>query len=506
MVIFFSKTFVINKALELVKLKFFGFISSALYYHTAVFAADYNRNIIDYHQILTNGDSVTNSTVVSSGRLTLYSGAKSNGINIESDGIMEVNKNATDKSSIIHTGGIQYVDGFSLNTTIYGEQKISGSVEGTLIKGGYQSVYGSAQAINTTLSNGGVQYVAGIAKDTIIESGQQYIQSGGKGSDTTINNGGIQNVEGGSVTNTTINDGGTQNVTGGSVTNTIINDGGTQNVDGGTATDTTINYGGIQNVNGGIVTNTTINEVGEMYAWGGSVSNTIVNGGYLDVGGSSTIIKNTVVNNGGYVNVLDGKVKNVEVSGQNASLYIGPAGYNMKPVISGAITASDRGYIFLGYGADSSGADITLNSDAFLQLNNAGMCTTDCLYTLNSLALSGGRVFHTNGGWNTLNLSSLSGNGDFYMYTEVASGKGDLLNVTGNATGAFRLFVQDSGVSPTSDDSLLLVKTGGGDAVFTLGNKGGIVELGTWEYRLKENNSGSWLLSPELKPVPQPDP
>ncbi|SUG13391.1 Putative ATP-binding component of a transportsystem and adhesin protein [Salmonella enterica subsp. arizonae] len=209
------------------KLKFFGFISSALYYHTAVFAADYNRNIIDYHQILTNGDSVTNSTVVSSGRLTLYSGAKSNGINIESDGIMEVNKNATDKSSIIHTGGIQYVDGFSLNTTIYGEQKISGSVEGTLIKGGYQSVYGSAQAINTTLSNGGVQYVAGIAKDTIIESGQQYIQSGGKGSDTTINNGGIQNVEGGSVTNTTINDGGTQNVTGGSVTNTIINDGGT---------------------------------------------------------------------------------------------------------------------------------------------------------------------------------------------------------------------------------------------------------------------------------------
>ncbi|ELM1619010.1 TPA: autotransporter outer membrane beta-barrel domain-containing protein [Salmonella enterica] len=54
------------------------------------------------------------------------------------------------------------------------------------------------------------------------------------------------------------------------------------------------------------------------------------------------------------------------------------------------------------------------------------------------------------------------------MHTEVASGKGDLFNITGNATGSFRLFVQDSGVSPTSDDSLLLVKTRGGDAAFIL--------------------------------------
>ncbi|EOF6273449.1 pertactin-like passenger domain-containing protein [Salmonella enterica] len=152
---------------------------------------------------------------------------------------------------------------------------------------------------------------------------------------------------------------------------------------------------------------------------------------------------------------------------------------------------------------------MTVNNGASLQLNNAGACTTNCLYTLNSLVLSGGSVARYNSppgtstGWNTLNLSSLAGNGDFYMHTEVASGKGDLLNITGNATGSFRLFVQDSGVSPTSDDSLLLVKTGGGDAVFTLGNKGGLVELGTWEYRLKENNSGSWLLSPDLRPHSQ---
>ncbi|SUG51071.1 Pertactin [Salmonella enterica subsp. arizonae] len=39
--------------------------------------------------------------------------------------------------------------------------------------------------------------------------------------------------------------------------------------------------------------------------------------------------------------------------------------------------------------------------------------------------------------------------GDFYMYTEVASGKGDLLNVTGNATGAFRVVC--SGLRSQSD-------------------------------------------------------
>ncbi|EHO4505538.1 pertactin family autotransporter, partial [Salmonella enterica] len=218
----------------------------------------------------------------------------------------------------------------------------------------------------------------------------------------------------------------------------------------------------------------------------------------------------TNTTNMGYMSVNSGTVKNVDVSGQNAHLTLFAVDWKESPVITGDITVSDKGRIVLSYGVNSSGADMTVNNGASLQLNNAGACTTNCLYTLNSLALSGGSValynspLGTSTGWNTLNLSSLAGNGDFYMHTEVASGKGDLLNITGNATGSFRLFVQDSGVSPTSDDSLLLVKTGGGDAVFTLGNKGGFVELGTWEYRLKENN-GSWLLSQELSEKPQPD-
>ncbi|EAZ9069955.1 autotransporter outer membrane beta-barrel domain-containing protein, partial [Salmonella enterica] len=436
----------------------------------------------------------------------------------------------------------------------------------TIFFGGFQEVY-DGSVTNTRIDNSGVQWVRGgtVTGTTINNGGRQDVMKSGTVTDTIINDGGSQSVNGGSATGTIINNGGTQNLSSGSVTDTIINNGGTQNVEGGSVTDTIIYNRGTQYVTGGSVTGTIINDGGDLYAHGGSVSNTVINGGLLDAAGLSTVIKNTVVNNDGHFEVLNGNitdttinngsqnirgntlvsgtvinnggrlavfdnsvatdttvthggavyvysgtVNNVDVSGQDAGLYLEPARNNMKPVITGDITISDKGRIVLSYGADSSGADMTVSNDASLQLNNAGACTTNCLYTLNSLALSGGSVALYNTppgastGWNTLNLSSLSGNGDFYMHTEVASGKGDLLNITGNATGSFRLFVQDSGVSPTSDDSLLLVKTGGGGAVFTLGNKGGLVELGTWEYRLKENNSGSWLLSPDLRPAPQP--
>ncbi|EAZ0605692.1 autotransporter outer membrane beta-barrel domain-containing protein, partial [Salmonella enterica] len=337
--------------------------------------------------------------------------------------------------------------------------------------------------------------------------------------------------EGGSVTDTIIYNRGTQYVTGGSVTGTIINDGGDLYAHGGSVSNTVIN-GGLLDAAGlsTVIKNTVVNNDGHFEVLNGNITDTTINNGSQNIRGN-TLVSGTVINNGGRLAVFDnsvatdttvthggavyvysGTVNNVDVSGQDAGLYLEPARNNMKPVITGDITISDKGRIVLSYGADSSGADMTVSNDASLQLNNAGACTTNCLYTLNSLALSGGSVALYNTppgastGWNTLNLSSLSGNGDFYMHTEVASGKGDLLNITGNATGSFRLFVQDSGVSPTSDDSLLLVKTGGGGAVFTLGNKGGLVELGTWEYRLKENNSGSWLLSPDLRPAPQPDP
>ncbi|MFP1463230.1 pertactin-like passenger domain-containing protein [Escherichia coli] len=87
----------------------------------------------------------------------------------------------------------------------------------------------------------------------------------------------------------------------------------------------------------------------------------------------------------------------------------------------------------------------------------------------------------TNGIYNTLTTNELSGSGICLpAYQHFAGSRGDQLVVNNNATGNFKIFAQDTGVSPQSDDAMMtLVKTGGGDASFTLGNTGGFVDLGT---------------------------
>ncbi len=92
------------------------------------------------------------------------------------------------------------------------------------------------------------------------------------------------------------------------------------------------------------------------------------------------------------------------------------------------------------------------------------------------------------------------------LHTNVADSRGDQLVVNNNATGNFKIFVQDTGVSPQSDDAMTLVKTGGGDASFTLGNTGGFVDLGTYEYVLKSDGNSNWNLTNDVKPNPDPNP
>ena len=49
--------------------------------------------------------------------------------------------------------------------------------------------------------------------------------------------------------------------------------------------------------------------------------------------------------------------------------------------------------------------------------------------------------------------------------------------------------------SPAAGDSLTLVTTGGGDAAFTLGNAGSVVDISTYEYTLLDNGNHSWSLA-----------
>lgn len=121
-----------------------------------------------------------------------------------------------------------------------------------------------------------------------------------------------------------------------------------------------------------------------------------------------------------------------------------------------------------------------------------------------------------------ITAKTLSGSGLFWMNTDIAGQRGDFLNVTGKAKGNFWVMVADSGQSPKADDSLKIIETGGGDAKFTLANRGGVVDVGTYQYYLVPDDSSQvpddssralddrerfWSLvshQPQLSAKPQP--
>jgi len=96
------------------------------------------------------------------------------------------------------------------------------------------------------------------------------------------------------------------------------------------------------------------------------------------------------------------------------------------------------------------------------------------------------------GTFHTLTLGSLSGNGDFKMNTNIATHSGDLLAVTGNATGTYQLHIANSGAEPATTTPLTVVTTGGGGAGFSL--VGGAVDAGVYKYDLRQDGN-NWVLA-----------
>lgn len=105
---------------------------------------------------------------------------------------------------------------------------------------------------------------------------------------------------------------------------------------------------------------------------------------------------------------------------------------------------------------------------------------------------------------NRLDIDTLSGQGEFYITTQLADGKGwgDSINIRKHATGNFGINVQDSGKEPTKITSLDVVHVNSGDAAFRLTNKDQTVEVGTWQYSLKKKQDGEktdWYLQGKRK-------
>ncbi len=86
----------------------------------------------------------------------------------------------------------------------------------------------------------------------------------------------------------------------------------------------------------------------------------------------------------------------------------------------------------------------------------------------------------------------LAGDGRYLMNTNVGALRGDRLDVDGQVTGNNQILVRNSGGEPTAAGQLLtLVQSHGGSGGFTLANRDGWVDVGTYRYALRRDSGGT---------------
>ena len=389
-----------------------------------------------------------------------------NNILLANGGVLTVESDTTSAKTQVNAGGREIV-------------KTKATATGTTLTGGEQIVEGVAN--ETTINDGGIQTVSAngeAVKTTINEGGTLTVNDNGKATDIIQNSGAAlhtSTANGIEISGT--HQYGTFSIAGNLATNMLLENGGNLLVLAGTeARDSKVGKGGaMQNL--GQDSATKVNSGGQ-YTLGRSKDEfqALARAEDLQVAGGTAI-------------VYAGTLADASVSGATGSLSLMTPRDNVTPVkLEGAIRITDSATLTIGNGVDTTLTDLTAASRGSVWLNSNNSCagTSNCEYRVNSLLLNDGDVYlsaqtaapaTTNGIYNTLTTSELSGSGNFYLHTNVAGSRGDQLVVNNNATGNFKIFVQDTGVSPQSDDAMTLVKTGGGDASFTLGNTGGFVEV-----------------------------
>ncbi|HBE6433245.1 TPA: autotransporter outer membrane beta-barrel domain-containing protein [Escherichia coli] len=502
-----------------------------------------------------NGHQATSTTINSGGYQNVSSGGSATGTTINSGGYQNVSSGGSATSTTINRGGYQYVSsgGSATSTTINrgGYQYVfsGGSATSTTINsGGFQNVYSGGSATSTTINRGGYQYVfsGGSATSTTINSGGfQNVYSGGSATSTTINSGGYQNVHvNGNVTKTTITDGGilqvdvggsasqvTQNsggaivantsavlsgtngkgtfsIAGGSAVNMLLENGGLLTVLGGhDASDTTVGSNGTLSVqSGGVLRGTTtltdngtlvgnvVQNKGNLYFLNNSAATfagALTGSGTLTQEGGNTRFSGLLSQDGG-ITLQSGAAMTMDTLQANANV----------TTQSGTTLTLDNGSILTGsVTGDNTGAgDMTVRGASVWHLGGDS--------TVGALTLDNGTVDFRPSATTRLTQAfrpvslvaeSLSGNGTFRMNTDIASHTGDMLNVTGNASGNFVLDIRNTGLEPVSAGTpLQVVHTGSGDAAFSL--NGGKVDAGTWEYYLNKENTDWYLKADSSQP------
>ncbi|EIX4547402.1 autotransporter outer membrane beta-barrel domain-containing protein [Escherichia coli] len=428
-----------------------------------------------------NGHQATNTTINSGGLQYVSGGGSATNTTVNGGGEMVVHGIATD--TIINSGGLQAVSGggSATNTTVNGggEMVVHGIATDTIINsGGLQAVSGGGSAMNITVNGGGEMVVHGIATDTIINSGGlQAVSGGGSAMNITVNGGGEMVVHG-IATDTIINSGGLQSVSGGgSATNTTVNGGGHQSVYiSGSVAETNINSGGMLQVEGGgSASQVTQNSGGALVTNTSSVVNgTNDKGSFSIIGGRAT---NMLLENGGYLTVLDSHQASDTEVGSNGTLDVHNGG-----VLRGTTILLDKSILT---------GDVVTNEGTLYFFNNSNATFANILTGTGNLIQEGG---------STLFSGLLSQDGGILLKSGGA--------MTMNALTAKANLTTQPGTILTLDNSTILTgriigdRTGVGDVVIKGSSVWHLESDSTVSTLTMDNGTVDFLPSPttSLKP------
>lgn len=328
--------------------------------------------------------------------------------------------------------------------------------------------------------------------NAVIDNGSSFhVGTGGDLQNARVSQGAIQLWDQGQANGTTVVDNGwLQAQDDASINNTRVENGNLVVVGAATALNTHVQAGSFDVAQSGAASNTWL-EGGDMWVYtdalakrtrvdaarmtvyqnGRAQQTTVNNGGELMVGDTASV-DDTLINQGGTM---------ASVAGTTVS----------------NTTVNEGGLMVLG--ADAAARETRVNTGGALQLKGDA--------ALDGASHLDGRVEFADpvisGGFHTLNINGpLSGNGTFWMNTDLAALRGDLLKVQGPISDTHTLIVADSGNVPSgTQQPLMLVDGKGGSGDFKL--YGGTVDAGAFRYTLHQQGDDWYLDKPAVTP-PEP--
>jgi len=415
----------------------------------------------DGYQIVQMGGAA-NQTTLNNGVLQVYGAAndptiKGGRLIVEKDGITVL--------AAIEKGGLLEVKEGGLAIAV--DQKAGGAIKASMR---VMEVFGTNRLGQFEIKNG-------IANNMLLENGGSLrVEENDFAYNTTVDSGGLLEVmDGGTATGVDKKAGGKLIVSTNALEVSGTNSKGQFSIKDGVSKNYELDDGsGLIVMEDTQAIDTILDEHATMQSLGKDTgtkvqANAVYDLGRSDQNGSITysskaISENMVINNG-RANVWAGTMVNVSVRGNDGILEVMKPQINYAPAMLVGKVVVSEGASFRTHGAvDTSKADVSLENSVWTIIADITTTNQNTLLNLANLAMSDANVIMMDEpvtrssvtasaeNFITLTTNTLSGNGNFYMRTDMANHQSDQLNVTGQATGDFKIFVTDTGASPAAGD------------------------------------------------------